>query len=36
MFRARSPRGANIPYGTAIVAGIYLVIFASPAGGLAL
>ena len=36
MFRSRSPRGAQIPYGTAIVAGIYLVVFASPAGGLAL
>ena len=35
LFRARSPRGANIPYGTAIVAGIYLVIFTSPVGGLA-
>lgn len=34
LFRSRSPRGANIPYGTAIVAGIYLVVFASP-GGLA-
>ena len=36
LFRSRSPRGAQIPYGTAIVAGIYLVVFASPAGGLAL
>ena len=36
MFRSRSPRGAQIPYGTAIVAGIYLVVFASPAGELAL
>ena len=36
MFRSRSPRGAQIPYGTAIVAGIYLVVFSSPAGGLAL
>ena len=34
LFRSRSPRGANIPYGTAIVAGIYLVIFTAPAGGL--
>ena len=36
LFRSRSPRGAQIPYGTAIVAGIYLVVFSSPAGGLAL
>ncbi len=36
MARSRSPRGAQIPYGTAIVAGIYLVVFSSPAGGLAL
>lgn len=35
LFRSQSPRGANIPYGTAIVAGIYLVVFASPSGGLA-
>ena len=34
LFRSRSPRGANIPYGTAIVSGIYLVIFTAPAGGL--
>ncbi len=34
LFRSRSPRGATIPYGTAIVAGIYLAIFAFPAGGL--
>ena len=34
LFRSRSPRGAQIPYGTAIVAGIYLVIFTAPAGGL--
>ncbi len=32
LFTSRSPRGANIPYGTAIVAGIYLVIFTTPAG----
>lgn len=35
LFRARSPRGASIPYGTAIVAGIYLAVFTAPAGGLA-
>jgi prepilin peptidase CpaA len=35
LFRSRSPRGAAIPYGTAIVAGVYLVVFASPAGALA-
>ena len=34
LFRSRSPRGANIPYGTAIVAGIYLAVFTTPAGGL--
>lgn len=34
LFRSKSPRGASIPYGTAIVAGIYLATFASP-GGLA-
>lgn len=32
LFRGRSPRGANIPYGTAIVAGIYIATFASPGG----
>ena len=35
LFRSRSPRGAFIPYGTAIVAGIYLATFTAPAGGLA-
>ena len=34
LFRARSPRGVTIPYGTAIVIGTYLVLFASPAAGL--
>ena len=34
LFRSRSPRGATIPYGTAIVAGLYLAIFIAPAGGL--
>ena len=32
LIRSRSPRGATIPYGTAIVVGTYLVLFASPAG----
>ena len=34
LFRSRSPRGATIPYGTAIVAAVYLVVFVSPAGTL--
>lgn len=34
IFRAHSPRGARIPYGTAIVAGVYLAVFTAPAGGL--
>ncbi len=32
LIRSRSPRGATIPYGTAIVVRTYLVLFPSPAG----